>query len=228
MFKSNNAHTIINIKPLSHILDICILIFSSCAIFTVYPNRLMKQHPTFLLVITTRAREGGPKDHRAKQKCLQETQSVTYVAVLSTLSDLSDIDVQPPPSFLCCPRPSSHHPSSPTSVSLVAALNLLPQSSPFWPYGTHPFFPHAQTISIFSDLPLLVNSLSIPALLHTSSFLTLSIRDTTTKLLKHIISRKYTFSQHFSYPMPLLHTTPLVQLLLHRDTRGGRGPQQAS
>ena len=26
------------------------------------------------------------------------------------------------------------------------------------------------------------------------------------------------FSQHFSYPMPLLRTTPLVQLLLHIDT----------
>ena len=34
---------------------------------------------------------------------------------------------------------------------------------------------------------LLANSLSIPALLRTSSFLTLSIRDTPTKLLKHFI-----------------------------------------
>ena len=25
-------------------------------------------------------------------------------------------------------------------------------STPFWQYGTHPFFPHAQTISILSDL----------------------------------------------------------------------------
>ena len=30
-------------------------------------------------------------------------------------------------------------------------LHLLPPSTPFWPYGTHPFFPHAQTISILSD-----------------------------------------------------------------------------
>ena len=40
---------------------------------------------------------------------------------------------------------------------------------------------------------LLANSLSIPALLRTSSFLTLSIRDAPTKLLKHFISRTFTF-----------------------------------
>ena len=31
-------------------------------------------------------------------------------------------------------------------------LPLLRPSTPYWPYGTHPFFPHAQTISILSDL----------------------------------------------------------------------------
>ena len=68
---------------------------------------------------------------------------------------------------------------------------------------------------------LFVNSLSIPALLRTSSFLTQSIRDTPTKLLKHFISssqeHSLSFFQHFSYPMHLLRTTPLVQLLLHID-----------
>ena len=43
-------------------------------------------------------------------------------------------------------RPPSHHPSSLTSVSLVPALHLLPPSTPFWPYGTYPFFILAQTI----------------------------------------------------------------------------------
>ena len=46
----------------------------------------------------------------------------------------------------------SHHPFSLTSVSLVPALHWLRPSTPFWPYGTHVFFPHAQTISILSDL----------------------------------------------------------------------------
>ena len=42
--------------------------------------------------------------------------------------------------------------------------------------------------------------LSIPALQRASSFLTLSIRDTPTKLLKHFISKhSLSFSHHFSY-----------------------------
>ena len=54
--------------------------------------------------------------------------------------------------ILRCSRPPSHHSSSLTSVSLVRVIHLLPPSTPFWPYGSHPFFPHAQTISILSDL----------------------------------------------------------------------------
>ena len=50
-----------------------------------------------------------------------------------------------------CMSPSSQ-PFSQTSVSLVPTLHLLPPSTPFWPYDTHKFFPHAQTISILSDL----------------------------------------------------------------------------
>ena len=44
---------------------------------------------------------------------------------------------------------------------------------------------------------LLANFLSIPALLGTSSFLTLSIVDTPTKLLKHFISRPFTLHWTF-------------------------------
>ena len=66
-----------------------------------------------------KAWEGGPKEHRAKQKWSRETHSITYVPGLSTLSDLSRIVAQPPPSFLCCLRPPSNHPSRLTSVSLV-------------------------------------------------------------------------------------------------------------
>ena len=94
--------TIINIHPLAHILNNCALIFSSCALFTVYPNSIMKLHHIPLQVITKRAREGGPKEHRAKQNWQRETHSVTYEPGLSisTLSDLSRIDVQPPASGL--------------------------------------------------------------------------------------------------------------------------------
>ena len=81
--KSDNTHTISNIHPLAHILDICDLIFSSCAVFTVYPYPLQ--------AITTRAREGGPKEHRAKKKRPLENHPITCVSELSTVSDLSSI-----------------------------------------------------------------------------------------------------------------------------------------
>ena len=56
--KSDKTHTqSSNIHHLAHILDICALIFSSCALFTVYPTPLQ--------VITTRAWEGSPKECRA-------------------------------------------------------------------------------------------------------------------------------------------------------------------
>ena len=160
--KSDNTHTIINIHPLANIIDICALIFSSCALFTDYPNRIMKRHNTPVKVITTRAREGGPKEYRAKQKWPRETHSVTYEPWLSTLYDLSLIDAQPPLSLLSCPRPPSHHPSCLTSVSLVPGLHLLQPSTPFWPYGIYS--------SILSTCPnrlntlwsaLIANSLSI-------------------------------------------------------------------
>ena len=146
-----HTHTIIN-TPLSQYTRLWALIFSSCPLYTVYPNRIMRRHPSPLPVITTRAREGGPKEHNAKQKWLRETRSVTYVSGLSTLSDLSPIVAQPPPSFLCCLKPPSHHPSSLTSVSLVPVLHWLRPSTPFRPYGTHSFFLHAETVSILSDL----------------------------------------------------------------------------
>ena len=45
-------------------------------------------------MITTKAREGGTKEHRVEQKWPIETYSVTYALGLSTLSDLSRIDVK--------------------------------------------------------------------------------------------------------------------------------------
>ena len=105
--KSDKTHTVIKIHPLALILDCWASIFSSCALLTVYPNRIMQWHPSNIHLITTRAWEGCPKEHRAKQKWLRETHSVTYVPGLSTLSGLSRIVGQPPPSFLCCLKPLS-------------------------------------------------------------------------------------------------------------------------
>ena len=105
---------------------------------------------------------------------------ITYVLGLSTLSNIKLIDTQSPLSLLCCSWPPSHHLSSPTSVSLVPTLHLLPLSSVITLLAI-------RCSSILSTCPnhlnthwsaLLANSLSIPALLHSSSFLTLSIHDT--------------------------------------------------
>ena len=88
-----------NIHLVTHILEICFLISSCCVLFSVYPNRIMSRHPTPLQVITTRAREGGPKEHMAKQKWPLETHSLTFAPGLSTLSYLSRIVSQSQPSF---------------------------------------------------------------------------------------------------------------------------------
>ena len=41
VMSSQITHRHIIIHPLAHILDICALIFSSCALFTVFSNRIM-------------------------------------------------------------------------------------------------------------------------------------------------------------------------------------------
>ena len=145
--------------------------------------------------------EGLSESTQGQAKMPRETHSVTYVPGLSTLSGLSRIGAQPPPSFLCCLRPPSHHPSSQPNLCL--------------PRTRQPLTSATNTLlairysSILSTCPnhldihwsaLLVNSLPILALIRTSSFITLSICGTPTKLLKHFISRAFTFFQHFSYP----------------------------
>ena len=63
--KSDYARTITHHTPLSPYTRLLCLYFSSCALFTVYPNSIMKRHPTPL---APRAREGGPKEHRNHAK----------------------------------------------------------------------------------------------------------------------------------------------------------------
>ena len=169
-------------------------------------------------MITTRTREGGPKEHRAKQKYPRETHSFTYVPGLYTVSDLSRIDAQPPTSFLCCPRPPSHHLSSLTSVSLVPALHLLPPSTPFWPYDTHPFCPNAQTISILSDLlytvtPLLFQLSYAPLHSQLYPFVTLQPNFSNASSQEHSLS----FSQHFSSS----HTSHIILLFVNNNNSRG-------
>ena len=135
-------------NPKAPILDTWALIFSRCALFVVYPNCIMWRHPSPLHVITTRAWEGGSKENSAKQKLPRETHSVTYVCTRA--------------SFVHCHATSTVIPLLPKATfTLSIQPNLcLPRtrppltspSTPFWPYGIHPFFPHAQTISMLSDM----------------------------------------------------------------------------
>ena len=101
-----------NIHSIMHKLDTCALIFSSCALFTVYLECIMSWHPTPLQVKTIRAQEGSLKKQSFKQKWHHETQSVTYAPGLSTLSYLLHIVMQPPTPLLCCLRPpNTIHPA---------------------------------------------------------------------------------------------------------------------
>ena len=112
-----------NIQRLAHTLDIFALIFNSCAFFysLSQPHHVTASHHS---PGDNYQSTGGRPEHRAKQKWPRETQLHMYQG-----SPLFPIffDAQPPPSFLCCPSHfhSSHHLSSPTSVSLVPALPLI-------------------------------------------------------------------------------------------------------
>ena len=72
--------------------------------------------------------------------------------MLSAPSYLSRIVEQPPPSCLYRPRPPSGHPSNLTLFYPIPALHFHPPSTQFNPYGTHPFSPRTQTISILNKL----------------------------------------------------------------------------
>ena len=151
------------------------LIFGSCALFTVYHQ----PYPTPLQVITTRAREGGPKEHGAKQKRLRETHSVNMYQGSSLFPIIrvasAVINLLPKATFTPSIQPNLGLPRTrPPLASPINTLLAILYSS------------------ILSTCPirlntlrsaLLANFLSIPALLRTSSFLTLSIRNQTSQTL---------------------------------------------
>ena len=72
------------------------------------------------------------------------THSVTYVPGPSTLSYLSRIVI------LSCPR-QPFTPSIQLNLGLPRTRPALLPSTPFWPYGTRPFFSNDKTISILCD-----------------------------------------------------------------------------
>ena len=169
-------------------------------------------------MITTRAREGGPKEPRAKMaawnsfsyictKALDSFRSFAHCRAASTVITLLPKATFTPciqPNYLGLPRT---HPPLTSTINTLLAIR----------YSS--ILSHAQTISIPSDLLYSLTPFLIQLSYATSSFLTLSIRDTPTKLLKQFISRTFTFLlSALLIPMSLIRTTPLVQWLLHIDT----------
>ena len=111
---------------------------------------------------------------------------------------------------------TSQHPFDLTSVNPVTALHFLPPSRIIWPFGIHPFSPLVQTMSVLPDALY-----SPTSFLRTSPFLTLPIRDTHSKLLKHFISRTFTFllsTLLIPHASAYYNVVNLLRLLLHIDT----------
>ena len=139
----------IDFQQLRPFLHQSALIFSSCGPFYSLPQ----PHPTPLQVITTREREGCLKGHRAKQNGrVRYTNSVTYECAIALKYFISFVHCLAASTVTTLLPKVIFTPSVEPNLCLPRARpHLLSPKSPFWPYGTHPFFPHAQTSSILSD-----------------------------------------------------------------------------
>ena len=83
-----------------------------------------------------------------------------------------------------------------TVIPLLPKATFTPPSpsTPFWPYDYHPFFPHDQTISIFSNLIYSLTQCQFQpsyAPLHSSLYPFVTLQPN--YILKHFISRTFTF-----------------------------------
>ena len=140
-----------NVHPLAHIVDTCNLIFSSCALFTVYHNLIMKWHPTPLQVITTRAREGGPKEHREMQK-MASWNSFSYICTRALHSFVFFVHWRAVSSVIpLLPKATFTHLSSLTSVYLVPATPLTTAINTLVAIRYSSILSTCQTISTLSD-----------------------------------------------------------------------------
>ena len=117
--------------------------------------------------------------------------------------------------------PQTHHERHPTPLQVIRHQSAEGRSERTkepnengWRYLNE--FSHSQ----YSLIDSTRNPLPVPAHLRTSSFLTLSIRVIPEPNFSNTSSQEHSLSlSHcFSYPMSLLPTTPLVQLLLHIHT----------
>ena len=142
-----------NIHFLTHILGTCAWIFSSCARFTVNTNRVMKLHPTPLQVIIHQSVRGRSESTQYHAK-IAAINWIIYICTTSLHSFLSfghccaastDIPLLPKATF--------RRSIQPNLGLLRTTPHLLPPSTPFQPYGTHPFSPRDQNIGAMRVSP---------------------------------------------------------------------------
>ena len=178
--KSDKAQScpIFTTSPISRHLRIDI---SSCALFTIYPNCIMWRHPTPLKVISHQSAEGQFENRN-------QAKMATYSVINMCTRDIHFF-----PSF-------AHFRAASTIMPQLPKATFIPsiQSNPSLP-SHHYFFHinssihmvrsnslHVSKPSQYSLIHLLARSLSILALLCTSSLPTLSVCENPTKLLKHL------------------------------------------
>ena len=201
-----------NIHTLAHILGTSALIFTSCSHFSLLqPHHVTAYHPSpgDKPPEHRRAVRKDPGTKRKWQVKLNNlhmhlgSQLLPIFCAVSTV-----IPLLPKATFTPSIQPNLGLPRTrPPPTSSINTLLAIRYSLILSTY------PNFSTLSdpLYSPTPFLFQLFYTPR----NSKLYPMNRETTNKLLKHFLSRTITFfSQHFSYPTPLLRTAPLVQLLL--------------
>ena len=131
--QSSNTH------PLAHILDTCALIFCSCANFSLsQPHHVTASLPS---PGDNHQNTGGLSDRKQGQAKMAAWNSFSYICTRAFHSFLSFAHCRAASTrFTLLPKATFTPSIQPTSVFLAPDLRHQHTS------GTHPFFPHAQTI----------------------------------------------------------------------------------
>ena len=171
--------------PLVHILDTCSLIFSGCALFysLLQPHHVMASHPFYSLLqpYHVMASHPSPGDNHQSMEVVCNTWPSKKCPV-----KLNQLHMhQGFPVFFYLSHSLQHHssvaqghlhtihPASPRSTSYMPSTYFRHQHPLGHTILSHPF--HMPKPSQYSLIRSTINSLSIPALLHTCSFLTIHL-----------------------------------------------------
>ena len=179
------------ILPLGNIIDICALIFSCCAIFTVQPHHVTASHPS---PGDNHQSTRGRSERTQAQANMAEWDSFSYICPRALHSFRSFMHWRAVYTVILLLPKATFTPSIQPNLGLLCTRPPLTSG-----INTLLAIPYSSILSTCPNLldtlwsALLASSLSIPALIRISSFSTTAIRDTPTKHLKHFISRTFTF-----------------------------------